>query len=165
MSRITSLIDWSTGVMWLISATIPIVPSTAVIASTSGIIAATSAPKVTSRINSVIGSEVSSARWKSSLITSEICFDALAWPNWPIANPAWAACAAPVAFNVAATRSSTSLSLPASWNCSSAECPSVEMRAWLPGAYGLSKFFVYGTATSRRCTSATTARNAGAVAA
>ena len=51
--------------MWLISATIPIVPITAVSASSSGMLAATSAPKVISRIRSVIGSEVTSARWKS----------------------------------------------------------------------------------------------------
>ena len=44
------MIDWSTGEIWLIRATMPIVPMTAVSASSSGMLAATNAPKVTSRM-------------------------------------------------------------------------------------------------------------------
>ena len=99
------MIDWSTGEMWLIRATIPIVPSTAVSASRSGMKAATTAPKVISRMMSVIGSDVTRARLKSLLITSVICFSIDASPICATVKSGWAACAALVAFSVAPTLS------------------------------------------------------------
>ena len=58
----------------------------------------------------------------------------------------------------------TSVSLPAIWKRSSAECPSLEIWFAFAGASGLSKFWVSGSAASLRCTSAATARNAGSAA-
>ena len=66
ISRITELIDSSTCNRWLSSAVSPSAAATAVMPSRSGIPAATSAPKASTRIRSVTGSEVNSARWKSS---------------------------------------------------------------------------------------------------
>ena len=158
------MIDWSTAEMWLIRATMPIVPATAVSASSSGMLAATSAPNVISRMISVIGSEVISARWKSLLMTSEICFSALASPNCSMLKSRCAAWAARVAASVASTRSLATLSLPTSSKRSSAECPLAEIRAASPRTYGLSKARVYGVAARRRCTSSTTAWNDGSLA-
>ena len=68
----TSLIDSSTGASWLSGPTRPIVATTAVIASSSGIPAATSAPNATSRMRSVIGSEVVPAFLRSAEKTAVI---------------------------------------------------------------------------------------------
>ncbi len=57
----------STGNSWLISATIPSVAPTPVIASSTGIPAATSAPNASTRIVSVIGSDSVRDLAKSSL--------------------------------------------------------------------------------------------------
>ena len=62
---------------WLTSAVSPSAAATAVMPSSSGIPAATSAPKAKSRISSVTGSEVTSARWKSFWMRSLIAWLAL----------------------------------------------------------------------------------------
>ena len=56
---------------------------TAVTPSSSGTPAATSAPNATMRMIRVIGSERTSAFWKSSSNAFEIALSALASPNWP----------------------------------------------------------------------------------
>ena len=58
------------GMRWLTSAVSPSAAATAVIPSSSGMPAATSAPKATTRISSVTGSDVTSARWKSCWMRS-----------------------------------------------------------------------------------------------
>ena len=63
----TWLIESSTGASWLSGPTRPIVPMTPVIASSSGIPAATIAPNAISRMSSVIGSDVVPAFWRSEL--------------------------------------------------------------------------------------------------
>ena len=83
MSRITELIDSSTRMTWLKSAVSPSAAATAVMPSSSGMPAATSAPKATTRISSVTGSEVISARWKSFWMRFMIALLALASPNSP----------------------------------------------------------------------------------
>ncbi len=101
--------------------------ATAVIASSSGIPAATSAPKASTRITSVIGSEVTSAFWKSSSNFLLSALPALASPNCSIRSLGLAFCAAAVLSSVASTRSlASSSSLAVSSKLTSAERPSSE---------------------------------------
>ena len=72
------------GKTWLIGPIRPSVPITAVTASSSGMPAATSAPKATTRISSVIGSERTSARLKSLSSALLSALSALASPNCSI---------------------------------------------------------------------------------
>jgi hypothetical protein len=72
MSRITLPIDSFAGIRWEASADSPIAEPTADIASSSGTPAAISAPKATSRITRVSGRLISSARWKSLPIVSDM---------------------------------------------------------------------------------------------
>ena len=65
ISRITELIDWSTRHQVADQRGQPERRQHGGHPSSSGIPAATSAPKATSRITSVTGSDVISARWKS----------------------------------------------------------------------------------------------------
>ncbi len=82
------MIELSTPPMtWLSGPMMPIVPITAVIASSSGTPAATSAPKAKSRMIRVTGSEVLSALPKSSETTFWICSFVLASPNSPRVKP------------------------------------------------------------------------------
>ena len=67
------------GSAWLISATMPNVASTALRASSSGMPAATSAPKATTRMMSVRGTENSPARFRSSKNP--------AWTSLPVLVP------------------------------------------------------------------------------
>ena len=92
--------------------------------SSSGTPAATSEPNATIRISSVIGSERTSAFWKSSSNAFEIALSALASPNWPTKTCGLAFCAAAVAASVESTRSSVTLSSPGISNVTSAERPS-----------------------------------------
>ena len=80
------MIDSSTPLMWLITPTRPIVPSTAVRPSSRGTPAATRAPKAIKRMSSVTGSEVTSAFLKSLLIDALTWLSELASPNSPIVN-------------------------------------------------------------------------------
>ena len=83
--------------------------ATAVTPSSSGTPAATSEPNATMRMSSVIGSERTSAFWKSSSKAFEIALSALASPNWPTNTSGLAFWAAAVAASVASTRSSATL--------------------------------------------------------
>ena len=78
------MIASSTGQIWLIGPISPIAAPTAVIASSSGTNAASSAPKARMRITSVIGTEVSSAFLKSSAKAFESALSALPSPNCSI---------------------------------------------------------------------------------
>ena len=127
------MIDSSTPLMWLIRPIRPIVPSTAVRPSSKGTPAATRAPKAIKRMNSVIGSEVTSAVLKSLPIEVLTWLSELAWPNSPIVNCGWAACAASTARRVALARSLAVLWLPAILNRVRAEWPSAEIWDRLAG--------------------------------
>ena len=59
--------------------------------------AATSAPKASTRITSVTGTDVISARWKSVARRSLMALVALASPTWPISRSGCARCTAAVA--------------------------------------------------------------------
>ena len=61
------MIDCSTCSTWLSSSVTPSAASTAVKPSSNGTPAATNAPNASTRMNSVTGTEVASALWKSSL--------------------------------------------------------------------------------------------------
>ena len=80
--------------------------ATAVTPSSSGTPAATSEPNATMRMISVIGSERTSAFWKSSSNAFEMALSALASPNWPTNTCGLAFWAAAVAASVESTRSS-----------------------------------------------------------
>ena len=127
------MIELSTGANWLVTATRPIVASTAVIARRIGRLAATSAPNAINRIASVIGSEVTNARLKSLLIESLSCLLMLASPTCSTVKFGLAACAAAVAFSVAPTRLEAWSSSPAISKRSRAECPSAEIWPALAG--------------------------------
>jgi len=130
----TSLTALSTPLpIWLIGPSSPIVAITAVIASSSGTPAATRAPKAINRMISVIGSDVTSAFPKSSLILSSSSLLMLASPISPMLKLGWAACAAATASSGAAIRVATWSSSPTSSNRSSAERPSVEICPRLRG--------------------------------
>ena len=73
----------SIGTIWLGSATRPSVAITALNPSSSGMPAATRAPKATTRMISVIGSESFSAFLKSSAKDFDSALFALAPPNSP----------------------------------------------------------------------------------
>ena len=81
----------SMGTSWLGTASRPRVAMTAERPSNSGIPAATAAPKTTSRMPSVSGTAVNSARWKSDAIVSSTDFSPLAEPNPSTVKPALAA--------------------------------------------------------------------------
>ena len=88
--------------------------------------AATSAPKASTRITSVTGSDVNSARWKSADMRSLIALLALPSPTSPMNSPGWARCTAAVAASAGPTRSEAVSGSPVSWNVTSAERPSRE---------------------------------------
>ena len=105
-------------------ATSPSVAITLDSASSSGIPAATKAPKAATRIASVIGTDSSSAFLKSSENICEIASSALASPNCSIRSPGCARCAAAVA------ASSGFTSVPST----SLRSSSVTSAAWRLGA-------------------------------
>ena len=75
--------DSDIGSTWLMSATMPSVARTAVRASRSGMPAATSAPKATTRMISVSGTENSPAFFRSSKKPASTAFPVLV-PNDPM---------------------------------------------------------------------------------
>ena len=114
------MIDASTCNTWLSSSVTPSAASTAVKPSSSGTPAATSAPNATTRISSVIGTEVASALWKSSLTSLLIALLLLAVPSSPMNSPGWARCTAVVADKAAATRFCAVSGSPVIWKVTSA---------------------------------------------
>ena len=120
------MIDSSTRIRWLKRAVSPRAAATAVMPSSSGMPAATSAPKATTRISSVTGSEVISARWKSSWMRFMIALLTLASPNSPTNRPGWARCTAAVAASAGATRSFAVSGSPVIWKVTSTAVPFLE---------------------------------------
>lgn len=90
----------STGMILLGIASSPIVAITAVIPSSSGMPAATRAPKASNRIPRVIGMESSPAFFRSSVKTAFNSLSALARPNSSMVKSGCAACAAAVASRI-----------------------------------------------------------------
>ena len=86
----------------------------------------------------MIGSDVTSARWKSSSNDSLSCLLALASPNCPISKPGFASWSEAAVASAGSTRSSTVASLESggsgTLNWISAALPSSEICAWLEGA-------------------------------
>ncbi len=85
----TDEIASSTGKIWLTGASRPSVIATAERPSASGRPAATSAPKATTRITSVTGSERNSALRKSSSKAFDSALSALASPNSSTRSSGW----------------------------------------------------------------------------
>ena len=109
---------------------------TAVIASTSGRPAATSAPNATSRMSSVIGSDSVSARLKSSSKAFDSALSALAEPNCSMRSSGCACCVAAVVASDGSMRSATWSSSPGTLNDTTAERPSCEIWPSLPRCSG-----------------------------
>ena len=131
------------GKIWLIGPTRPSVAITAVRPRISGTPAATSAPKATIRMISVIGRESVSARLKSSSSEALSALPALASPNCSMRRSGWAFWAAAIVASDVSTRSSARLSSPGMENVISAERPSLENWPSLPLARGLSTLVTY----------------------
>jgi hypothetical protein len=123
--------------------------------------AATSAPKATSRITSVIGSDVRSAFWKSLSKTLDSSLFALAAPNCSILMLGRARWAAAVAAIEAPTRSLAASSPPGTTNFTSAERPSKESWLKLASISGERTSRTDGSARRRRTTSRIAASNTG----
>ena len=122
--------------------------------------AATSAPKATTRITIVTGSERRPARSRSWLNLSSSCFSALT-PNSSIRRLGLAA-AAPSTASITGWILSVAVSAsPRISRLTVAEWPSAEIWPRLPAAYGLCTLVTTLTAETRRTTSATAALNAG----
>ena len=134
--------------------------ATAVTPSSSGTPAATSAPNATMRMISVIGSERTSAFWKSFSNAAEMALSALASPNCPTNTCGLAFWAAVVAASVESTRSSVTSSSPGISNVISAERPSFESWPSLPSASGDSTLSTPLTASIRETVSSTAVVNA-----
>ena len=129
--------------------------------SSSGMPAATIAPKAISRTASVTGSDVHSARRKSELIASQIALFALASPNCSMRTVGCARCAAAAAATAALTLSRACCSSPATRNVTSAERPSRES---VPAGPGATRSRTCGVTRSRATTSRVASLNAGSVA-
>ena len=122
----------SIGTMWLTPATRPSVPSTALRPSSSGMPAATSAPKVTRRMSSVAGRESDSALEESLASWSASALFTLAPPNCPTKTSGLASLTLSTAVIVGLTSSSVLASSPLRSNSTSTERPSLETWPSLP---------------------------------
>ena len=110
----------------------PIVAITAVTPSSSGRPAATSAPNASSRITSVIGSEIVSAFLRSSSNIFETALPVLASPNCSMRSSGCAFCAAAVAARIGSTLSSAFSESPLISKFTATEWPSREICPALP---------------------------------
>ena len=135
---------------------------TALPASSTGMPAAISAPNTASSRISVIGTEVSSALWKSLPIIVLAAWSVLASPASDTMRPGWAAWTRATAARSAATVASALACGPATLNVTSAVRPSAETRPWPPGPSGdrMSRA-ARGSPWSARTTSATAPRICG----
>ncbi len=120
--------------------------------------AATSAPKATTRIRSVTGSEVTSACWKSSWMRFMIALLALASPNSPTNRPGWARWTAAVAASAGPTRFFAVSGSPVIWKVSRTAVPSLDSWPSLPGFIGDSICATEGMRERRATSSSTAAR-------
>ena len=121
--------------------------------------AAASVPNATTRIASVTGTEVNSARRKSEEMRSLIALFALPSPNSPTRSCGCARWTAAVAASAGATRSAAVSGSPVSWKVSSAERPSRESCPALAGSSGDLIAAIAGTRSSRAVRSVTAARS------
>ncbi len=127
----------STGYHWLATPIRPMVAKTEVRPSSSGMPAATSAPKAISRMSSVTGSESSPAFARSWPKTSLICLSMDASPTSLSVTAGCAFWSAAVVANSAGTCSSAlTRSFVRSLKVTIAEWRSREICPSLPGAYG-----------------------------
>ena len=152
---------WSVGTRWLTSALRPVAASTAENARRTGSPAATSAPKATSRIRIVSGSEVSSARPISRSNRLSICWLAEASPNSSMIRlglPAWASS---IDFRIGAIRSFAFSASPLTSNWTRAECRSAETSPAPGRLIGETMFVTFGCCESVCTTPPTAAENAG----
>ena len=135
---------------------------TALPASSTGMPAAISAPNTAISRISVIGTEVSSALWKSWLITVLAAWSVLASPASWTSRPGWLACTRATAARSALTVLSALAFGPATWNVTRAVRPSAEISAWPPGLSGdRMSAAARGSRCSALTTSATAPRSAG----
>src|SRR5918995_3358075 len=132
------------GSSWLATATSPIVASTALSPSRSGIPAATTAPKATSRMISVTGTENSPAFFRSSVNVANSAFSVLS-PNEPTKKSGCAFCTSATRATTGSILSTASSEGPRISIRTSAECLSAEMNPLFPGSYG---DFTFATASS-----------------
>ena len=135
---------------------------TALPASSTGMPAAISAPNTAISRISVIGTEVSSALWKSWLITVLAAWSVLASPASRTSRPGWLACTRATAARSALTVLSALAFGPATWNVTRAVRPSAEISTWPPGLSGdRMSAAARGSRCSALTTSATAPRSAG----
>ena len=132
----TEVTAWSTGMIWLGRATSPIAIATAEMPSSSGMPAATSAPKAITRMISVIGTEVTSALAKSfeNAFSSDLL--ALAEPNSSIRRFGCRCAALATAVSIGPMRCLALSESPATEKVTRADRPSLEICPWLRGSSG-----------------------------
>jgi hypothetical protein len=140
--------------MWLIAESRPIAAITDESPISSGIPAATSVPKTTRRIASVIGIAVYSARLKSSVIDCSSARCALAPPNCSTRKPGLRASTCATASSTGSTSFVASSSTSEISKRTSVACRSSEMT-------GAATSDTPGCAATASVTSATTARKRG----
>ena len=116
----------SMGTSWLGTASRPRVAITADRPSSNGIPAATAAPKTISRMPSVSGTAVNSARWKSDAIVSSTDFSPLAEPNPSTVKPGLAASMSSTVVRIGSIRSTAATPVSSSSYCTSTAWPSGE---------------------------------------
>src|SRR5919204_6857495 len=139
----------------------PSVAATPVIASNTGMPAATRAPKANTRIARVIGKESVRACLKSLLKLSLRALSAVASPASSMRSDGCAFCAAAVTASSPSALSSALSASPRMSKVTSAEWPSFEICPELPGAYGERTSFTWGSCEKRVTTSFTPARKPG----
>jgi hypothetical protein len=135
---------------------------TALPASSTGMPAAISAPNTTISRISVIGTEVSSAWWKSWPISALAAWSVLASPASWTSRPGWLARTLATAARSALTVLSALAFGPATWKVTRAVRPSAEISARPPGLSGdRMSSAARGSRCSALTTSATAPRSAG----
>ena len=153
--RTTSEVELLTGSQWLEMVTTARAAITAETASSTGMPAATSAPKTTSSRISVMGTEVASAWRKFSessmarpMLSSPVsAIRRPGWPTWTVATARWSA----------ATSGSALPFVCGTWKVTRALRPSAEIREVPPGLRG---DLMLPASSGRRRSDATTSRAA-----
>ena len=139
--------------------------SAAVMASSTGMLAATSVPNTMASRMRVSGSDVSAALPKSLLIWLLIACPRLASPPSATSRPGWLACTEATADSAGVTAVVTSAAGPGTVKVTSALRPLAETSAWPPGLSGeLIPVAAAGSRDSAATTWLTAWRIAGSVA-
>ena len=165
MISTTSEVLDPTGSHWLTRVSSDSAVTTEVMASSSGMPAATSAPNTSSSSTRVMGTEVSSALRKPWPSRELMARPKLASPPSAMRKPGWRAATAATARWAGATAVAWSATGPGTWKVIRALRPSAETRAWLPAASG-DRMSVAARGSRARTlpTSLTACRMAGSVA-